>query len=523
MMRPRHGLPLARALATAPGSNKLCVSVGDGGAPAALADPVDPRRYPDAAAAVADIPDGSTLLVGGFGLCGIPENLLNALVDQGTKELTAVSNNAGVDDFGLGLLLRTRQIKRMISSYVGENKNFEKQYLEGDLEVELTPQGTLAERLRAGGAGIPAFFTKTGYKTYVHEGGNVIKYGPGGAAANDVEISSSPRESREFGGENYIMEEAITGDFALVKAWKADTRGNLVFRSTARNFNPDCAKAAKVCIAEVEEIVEEGAIDPDDVHLPGIYVHRLIQGPAYEKRIEKRTVRAPPSDGAPAAGGRHEMRERIVRKAAEELQDGMYVNLGIGMPTMASNYVPEGVRIDLQSENGLLGIGPFPDEVSVDPDTINAGKETVTMIPSSSLFSSSESFAMIRGSHVDVSILGALQVGENGDLANWIIPGKMVKGMGGAMDLVASGSRVVVTMEHTAKGKHKLLPACTLPLTGARVVDRVITEMCVFDFDKTAPDGTLPVLAEIAPGVTVDDVKAATGFNFTVADPLPEM
>lgn len=502
----RLRLPLAnRALSATAGSNKV---------------------YPDAAAAVADIGDGSKLLVGGFGLCGIPENLLSALVKQGATGLTAVSNNAGVDDFGLGLLLRTRQIKRMISSYVGENKNFEKQYLEGDLEVELTPQGTLAERLRAGGAGIPAFYTKTGYKTAVHEGGNVIKYGPKGAAANDVEISSTPREARAFDGEDYIMEEAITGDYALIKAWKADARGNLVFRSTARNFNPDCAKAAKICIAEVEEIVPEGAIDPDDVHLPGIYVHRLICGADYEKRIEKRTVRAPADaeETAPGAGGRHEMRERIVRKAAEELKDGMYVNLGIGMPTMASNYVPEGVRIDLQSENGLLGIGPFPEEGAVDADTINAGKETVTMIPSSSTFSSSESFAMIRGSHVDVSILGALQVAGNGDLANWIIPGKMVKGMGGAMDLVASGSRVVVTMEHTAKGgKHKLVDACSLPLTGARVVDRVITEMCVFDFDKTAPDGAPPVLAEIAPGLSVDDVKAATGFAFTVADPLPEM
>jgi 3-oxoacid CoA-transferase len=390
-------------------------------------------------------------------------------------------------------------------------------------QVELTPQGTLAERLRAGGAGIPAFFTRTGYGTHVHQGGNVIKYGPKGAAGNDVEISSVPREAREFGGRNYIMEEAITGDFALVKAWKADTSGNLVFKGTARNFNPDVARAGKICIAEVEEIVPAGSLDPNEIHVPGIYVQRLVLGPSYEKRIEKRTITKPAApEGTAAVTGDDSLRERIVRKAAEELRDGMYVNLGIGMPTLASNFIKPGVHVTLQSENGLLGIGPFPSEAAVDPDMINAGKETVTMIPGSSLFSSSESFAMIRGSHVDVTILGALQVAENGDLANWIIPGKMVKGMGGAMDLVASDSRVVVTMEHLAKGgKHKLVKSCSLPLTGSRVVDRVITELGVFDFDKRG--GGKPVLSEIAPGVTVDDVRAATGMDFTVAVPLKTM
>lgn len=216
------------------------------------------------------VADGQTLAVGGFGLCGIPEALIAALRDSGVKGLTAISNNAGVDGFGLGLLLETRQIRKMISSYVGENKEFERQFLSGELELEFNPQGTLAERLRAGGAGIPAFYTRTGYGTVVADG----------------------KETREFDGHHYVMETALKADVSLVKAWKADKAGNLVFRKTARNFNPACAMAGKVCVAEVEEIVEIGAIDPDHVHLPGIYVDRIVLNAAPEKRIEQRTVRA---------------------------------------------------------------------------------------------------------------------------------------------------------------------------------------------------------------------------------------
>ncbi|WP_407352663.1 CoA transferase subunit A [Luteimonas sp. R10] len=228
------------------------------------------KLYPDAAAALDGlVADGQTLAVGGFGLCGIPEALISALRDSGVKGLTVISNNAGVDGFGLGLLLETRQIRKMISSYVGENKEFERQFLAGELELEFNPQGTLAERLRAGGAGIPAFFTRTGYGTVVAEG----------------------KETRQFGEHHYVMETALTADVALVKAWKADRSGNLVFRKTARNFNPACATAGKVCVAEVEEVVEIGALDPDHVHLPGIYVDRIVHNPNPEKRIEQRTVR----------------------------------------------------------------------------------------------------------------------------------------------------------------------------------------------------------------------------------------
>ncbi|WP_374013087.1 CoA transferase subunit A [Pseudoxanthomonas koreensis] len=229
------------------------------------------KLYPDAKSALADlVADGRTLAVGGFGLCGIPEALIAALRDSGAKGLTVISNNAGVDGFGLGQLLETRQIHKMISSYVGENKEFERQFLAGELELEFNPQGTLAERLRAGGAGIPAFYTATGYGTVV----------------------AQDKETREFNGKHYVLETALTADIALVKAWKADAAGNLVFRKTARNFNPACAMAGKVCVAEVEEVVELGAIEPDQVHLPGIYVDRIVHNPTPEKRIEQRTVRA---------------------------------------------------------------------------------------------------------------------------------------------------------------------------------------------------------------------------------------
>ncbi len=228
------------------------------------------KLYPDAKAALAGLlRDGMMIHSGGFGLCGIPTLLIEAIRDSGVKDLTIVSNNAGIDDVGLGLLLKTRQVRKMISSYVGENKEFERQYLNNELELEFTPQGTLAEKLRAGGAGIPAFFTKTGVGTIVAEG----------------------KELREFDGETYVMERSLVPDVSLVKAWKADKAGNLVFRKTARNFNPNVATAGKVCIVEVEELVEIGEIDPDQVHTPSIFVHRIVHNPTPEKRIEQRTVR----------------------------------------------------------------------------------------------------------------------------------------------------------------------------------------------------------------------------------------
>ncbi len=299
-------------------------------------------------------------------------------------------------------------------------------------------------------------------------------------------------------------------DYSFVKAWKGDEAGNLIFKGTARNFNPCMCGAAKITVAEVEELVPAGQLDPNEIHIPGIFVQRIFQGNHYEKRIEQRTVRHPKL-----------MLDKtgIAKRIAKEVKDGYYVNLGIGIPTLVANFVRSDINVEFQSENGVLGMGPFPLEGEEDADIINAGKQTITTLPGASFFDSALSFSMIRGKHVDLTILGAMEVAENGDIANWKIPGKMVKGMGGAMDLVASAENIIVAMMHTNKaGESKLLKRCTLPLTGVGCVKKIVTNLAVLE---VVPEGFK--LLERAPGISVETIQKATEGRLLISGDIPEM
>ncbi|KAF9880347.1 coenzyme a [Colletotrichum karsti] len=483
------------------------------------------KLYASADEAVADIKSGSTILSSGFGLCGVADTLIGALNRRGPENLhslTAVSNNAGIEGKGgLAILTKSGQVNNLILSFLGANKGLEKAYLTGAIGIELCPQGTLAERIRAGGAGIPAFFTPTGAHSLVQSGDIPVRLDASGA----VKERGRTRETREFNGKTYLMETALTGDVAILRAWKVDTAGNCVFRYTTKAFGPIMAKAATLTIVEAENIVEAGAIDPNDVDLPGIFVDRIVPATA-EKNIEILKLRAEETEGESLAKAKNEAQERrnrIARRSAQELKEGFYVNLGVGIPTLAPSFLPAGRNVWIQSENGILGMGPYPTKDEVDADIVNAGKETVTLVPGASTFDSAESFGMIRGGHVDVSILGALQVSATGDLANYMIPGKVFKGMGGAMDLVSNpdNTKIVVATEHVAKdGSSKIVQDCSLPLTGARVVSTIITDLCVFQVDRK--NGGL-TLTEVAPGVDVEEVRSKTDATFEVAKDLKTM
>lgn len=458
------------------------------------------------------------LLSGGFGLCGVADTLINAIKQKPEiKNITGVSNNCGLEGKGLSQLLSTGQITKMISSYIGMNKTFEKLYLTGQIDLELTPQGSLAEKVRAGASGIPAFYTPTGVGTYVEKGLLPVRYDETG---KKVLKTTKPKETRDFNGKTYLLEEAIYGDVAIVKAYKADTVGNCWFKGSARNFNSVFGRNAKLTIVEAEHIVEPGEIAPEDVHLPGLYVDRVVQSTT-PKEFEVLKLKDDKSDGKQTSKSDKELvREKIVRRAAQEFEDGTFANLGVGMPTLAPSFLPPGVSVTLQSENGILGLGPYPTKAEADPDMINAGKETTTLQPGASLFGSEESFAMIRAGKINMSVLGGMQVSAKGDLANWGLPGK-VKGMGGAMDLVSNpqNTKVLIVMEHTdKKGNAKILDECTFPVTGLRCVSRLITELAVFDI----VDEEL-VLVEYSPDSSVEEIKEKTEAKFKVSPDLKKI
>eukprot|EP00826_Nyctotherus_ovalis_P052548 TRINITY_DN667_c0_g1_i9.p1 TRINITY_DN667_c0_g1~~TRINITY_DN667_c0_g1_i9.p1 ORF type:complete len:465 (-),score=106.20 TRINITY_DN667_c0_g1_i9:124-1518(-) len=460
--------------------------------------------------------DGALVAMGGFGVVGIPENGVLAMIEKKIKNLRIVSNIAGIDTWGIGLLLQHDQVVEINASYVGENPIFEKLYLTGGISLNLIPQGSLAERCRMAAGGMPAGYMKAGVGTCVETGGFPMRVGLDGKSIVQV---SRPKEKRVFDEHEYLLEEGLHVDFSMIRAHQADKYGNLRFRKTARNFNPDMAGIGDVVIAEVDQIVDE--IPPDQVHYPGCFVDRVYKSPHMYHKIERiRYIDAPAASKDSKSSTKDSKRQKIAARATKELKDGMYCNLGVGIPVAVANTVIGKVDVDLQGENGIVGMGPYPKQGQEDPDLINAGKETITEAIGHSHNRSSDAFGMMRGKHLHMTMLGSLQVSETGDIANWIIPGQKVKGMGGAMDLVACGSRVVVVMEHVGPGgTAKFLPKCTIPLTGKGCISTLITDLGVFEFKPK--EGF--VLTEIASDTTVEKIKKCTPAKFSVSSDLKKM
>jgi 3-oxoacid CoA-transferase len=461
--------------------------------------------------AVADVRDGDTLLVHSFGPPQAwPTDLLLALQERGVRDLTVVCNSTAAGPTSVQILAEKRQVRKLVCTFaflpVGPTP-FSEQIREGAVELELTPQGTMVERVRAGGAGLAGFYTPVGVGTVVEEG----------------------KEVREFDGLPYLFERAIRGDFSLVCAQQADPAGNLTYRRGGRNFGPAFATAARTTIAEVRELVSLGAIDPEAVHTPGIFVDRIVRttqtwDPAIVRQIVMMAGRTRAMEGqAVGDGGAVGLPpDLMAMRAAALLRPGEYVNLGIGLPTLVSNYI-EGRGITLHSENGILGFGGFPAEGDEDIDLYNASGQLVTPVPGTAYFDSTVSFAMARTGRVSSVILGGFQVAPNGDLANWNVPSTGIGGIGGAMDLAAGvaagGGRVIVVMSHREKGGgSKLVPALTYPATARGCVKDVVTDLA---YIQVGPDGF--VLRELAPGIGVDDVRAATAAPLRVAPDVREM
>lgn len=436
-----------------------------------------------ASEAAAMVPDGAVIMAGGFGMTGNPVHLLHALAERReVGNFTLISNNVGEPGLGGGRLLRNGQLKKAIGSFFTSNREAVQAVLDGKLEVVLIPQGTMAEAIRAGGAGIGGFYTPTAVGTVLTEG----------------------QETKVINGVEHVFVPALRADVAFIRAYRADTAGNLVYRMTERNFNPLMATAARLVIAEVEEIVPVGALSPDEIVTPGIFVDYLVQAHTTPEELgSSASVKK-------GAGTVDESRMNIARRAFAELKRGDVVNLGVGIPTLVADLISPEDGIILHTENGMLGVGPAPESGGAMDYPVNAGKQPVTALPGASYFDSALSFAMIRGGHIDVAIMGGLQVDESANLANWAVPGKPLLGVGGAMDLASGARRLIITMTHTSRdGQPKIVPACTLPLTARQAVDMVITDLAVFEF----VNGQL-TLTELMPGATLDEVRAKTSARF---------
>ncbi len=439
-----------------------------------------PRISPTQAAAL--VKAGDTILVGGFGMTGNPTRVLHALAETDTGDLTYIANNVGEPGLGGGRLLRNGQIKRAIGSFFTSNPEAVAAAQSGAIEFEVMPQGTLVEAIRAGGAGIGGFFTPT--------------------AAGTVLAEDS--ETKRIGGRLHVFQPALRANVALIRAWSADTTGNLAYRMTEQNFNRAMATAADLVIAEVEDCLPAGELRPESIHTPGCYVDYLV--PARTTMADLGSS-ASIADSGKKAG---DLRMKLARRALEELKPGDIVNLGVGIPTLVADLITPAHGIILHTENGMLGVGPAPESGGAMDYPINASKIPVTALPGSSYFDSADSFAMIRGGHVDVAIMGGLQVDEKANLANWAAPGRPLLGVGGAMDLASGAKRLIVTMTHASReGSPKIVRDCTLPLTATGAVDVVITELAVFRFC-----GGRLTLTEMMDGVSLDEVRAKTEAAF---------
>ena len=415
-------------------------------------------------------------------MTGSPVGLLHALAEAQVRNLTFIGNNVGEPGIGGGRLLRNGQLKKMIGSFFTSNPEAVQAAQHGEIEYELLPQGTLAEAVRAGGSGIGGFYTPTSAGTLIAEG----------------------RDTRVIDGIEQVFVKGIKADVAFIRAWKADTAGNLQYRMTEQNFNRAMAAAADIVVAEVQEIVPVGRLDPNIIHTPGNFIDYLVQR---ELRLDDLGTSASVGPSKRV----NESRLNMARRAFQELRKGDVVNLGIGIPTLAADLISPEDGIILHTENGMLGVGPEPSDGGGALDyPVNAGKVPVTALPGSSYFDSAESFGMIRGGHVDVAIMGGLEIDESANLANWTVPGKPLLGVGGAMDLASGAKRLIVTMAHTNHtGESKIVPECRLPVTAYGCVDICITDLAVFKYLQN----TL-TLIELMPGASLDEVRHKTQAHF---------
>lgn len=453
--------------------------------------------------AVADIDDGASVAIAGFGIGHrFPTSLIVALREKGAKRLCIVCNSLGaVDEMRAQLLAENHQIAHLIAAFSarpGMRSSAEDQIASGEMRVELVPQGVLVERLRAGAAGLAGFYSPVGLGTEIASG----------------------KEVREFDGRRFVFEPALRVDYALLRAHRADRMGNLLFRGGSQNFNPSFAKAARTAIVEVDEIVEVGDIPPERVGLPGVFVSRVTHSTiALDAADMNSGRRRRPAEARRSYEGKPALsRAEMAERAASLLPEGAYVNLGVGIPTLVSNYL--GNRdVMLHAENGILGYGPLVEDGDIDPDVYNAGGEFVSLRPGASFFDSVISFEIARSGKLDAVVLGGYQVDEHGNLANWSTPEMTGGGIGGAMDLVVEGNTVIAVMNHhDSRGNPKLVRECTFPLTGQSCVDIVVTDLCVL----RRRDGHF-VLEEVAPGFTPDEVQALTAMKIDIADRVTVM